>query len=490
MATALENGIQARFIDEQVEDDVLPLVDRHVQKMEKPYIFGFSVLTAAFKRAILLSQELKRRYPESIIVFGGVHPTAMPEEILSYGHVDCVIRGEGDKTLMQFYECVKQGKDVSHIDNLSYRKNGEVIHNHRRFIYDDIEALPPFPYHLFDPKKYDLGFVLSSRGCPYRCIFCSNRITTGRRYRYRSAQAIVREIELLHQQYDKHSILFLDDNFLVSKERIYDLIGEIKKKGIDRKVSFNFQARGDNVDEKLLRDMYDAGFRSIFFGMETASEEIMKVIKKDETVAECVAAVKMAKDIGYHVSATFIYGLPGDSHENRMECVRMSRDLKIDMVRYNNATPYPGTALYDMAKAENRLYIQGMYENFNSVSTFIENPFKQIPFSYVPQGNTETEIRRDLLFSYFSFYLDISKLRNIFTKPDQGVGWFRAGEKLFEIIKNIPALMLLGLMMFFKFGLLFHYMVLKRETSLSFREFLKVFDGLRRYKVKDEKTVS
>jgi len=243
-------------------------------------------------------------------------------------------------------------------------------------------------------------------------------------------------------------------------------------------MSFNFQARGDNVDSKLLYDLYNAGFRSVFFGLETASEEIMKTVKKGETVAQCAEAVRMAKRAGFHTSATFIYGLPEETHRDRMDCIRLSRELKLDMVRYNNATPYPGTELYEIAQKEGRLNIQGVYENFLSVSTFIENPFKKIPFSYVPQNNTENQIRRDIIFSYFSFYLDINRLKSIISRPDKGVGWFNAGEKIADVIRKIPALAFLGLMLLFKFGQLFYFSVVKKETAISLRFFLKVFDGL------------
>ena len=478
MAAAEREGIKGKIIDEQVEDDVIGLVKEYVKEMKKPYIFGFSVLTAAFKNALEVSKELKHIYPDSIILFGGIHPTAMPDEVLSYDHVDCVIRGEGERALIEFYRCVKEGRDYTHIDNLSYRENGQAVHNSRHFIMDDLDSYPRFPYHLFDPKKYDLGFVLSSRGCPYQCVFCSNRVTTGRKYRFRSADAVVEELEMLYRKYGKKYILFLDDNLLVSKERIYGLIDAIKKKDLHKKMSFNFQARGDNVNQELLHDLYDAGFRSIFFGMETASEEVMKIVKKGETVSQCVDAVKMAKKAGFHVSATFIYGLPGETHANRMEAVRLSRELNIDMVRYNNATPYPGTELYEIATKEGRLNIHGIYENFISVSTFIENPFKKIPFSYVPADNTEYEIRRDLLFSYFSFYFNIDRLKSIFTRPDQGVGWFNAGEGIYEFLRNLPALAFLALMLFFKFSQLFYYSVIKKETAVSFKHFMKVFDGL------------
>jgi len=486
LAAAEREGIKAQFIDEQIEDDVLGRVSEYVKTMERPYIFAFSVLTAAFKNAVLVSKELKRLYPDSIILFGGIHPTALPDEVLSFDHIDFVLRGEGEKSLIELYRCVKGGKDLTHMDNLSYRRSGEIIHNKMSQILEDLDSYPPFPYHRFTSNAYDIGFVISSRGCPYQCIFCSNRVTTGRKYRFRSAEAIVSELDMLYHKFNKRYILFLDDNLLVSKKRIYSLLEQIKEKGLDKKMTFNFQARGDNVDYKLLQDLYDCGFRSIFFGLETASERLMKIVKKGETVAQCIGAVKMAKEIGFHVSATFIYALPEETHQDRMDSVHLSRALQLDMVRFNNATPYPGTELYEIAKREKRLNVKGLWENFNSVSTFIENPFNRIPFSYVPEGNTEEQIRRDILFSYFNYYLDFERLKKIFTSPDKGVGWFNAGESFFDILKKIPALFFLVMMMFLKFGQLFYYTVLKKETAISFRHFLKVFEGLWRKRKSDD----
>jgi len=478
LSAAEKEKIPVKYIDQQVEDDIFRKIDDYTKEFQPPYIFGFSVLTAALKEALSVSRELKRKYPDSFIIFGGVHPTAMPEEVLSYEYVDVVVTGEGEKALVELYKCIKNGRDFRHLDNISFRKGAEFVNNKRSFILDNLDAYPRFPYHLFSPNLYDLGFVLSSRGCPYECIFCSNRVTTGKKYRYRSAGVIVEDLEMLYKKYNKRSVLFLDDNFLVNKERIYLLIGEIKKKGLDKKMIFNFQARGDNVNNEILTELYNSGFKSIFFGIETSNEKIMKIIKKNETVAQCVAAAKLAKKIGFHVSATFIYGLPGETRQDRVDCVNLSREIGLDMVRYNNATPYPGTELYEIAKAQNRLNIYGVYENFNSVSTFIENPLKKIPFSYVLEGSLEEEIRRDVLFSYFRYYLDFQKIKQIFSKPELGVGWFNAGENFLKLIKKIPALIFLGIMIFFKFCQMFYYMVLKRKTRISMGEFLKVFDGL------------
>ena len=467
----------AHVVDEQIEDDVLGKIGECVRKTEPPYFFGFSVLTVALKSAVSLAERLKKLYPASIICFGGVHPSADPEEVLSFPQVDVVIRGEGETPLIELYRCVKEGRDFTHIKNLSYRHKGRFVHNEIGPI-EDLTRLPAFPYHHFTSKRYDLGFIMSSRGCPHNCIFCSNRVTTGRRYRFRPVEAVIGKIDMLYHKYQRRYIGFFDDNLLVNRDRIYALMEEIKKRGLHKKMTFGFQARGDNVDRKLLEDLYASGFRMGSFGLETASERIMEIIKKGETVAQCAEAVRMAKEVGFHVDATFIYGLPGETHEDRMACVRMSKDLGLDAVRFNNATPYPGTELYRMAKSQGRLYVKGLYENFLSVSTFSENPFRPIPFSYVPEGNTEQEIRRDILFSYFSHYLNIGRLKLIFAQTGPQSGWFNAGERLLEILKKIPALIALAFMLFVKLVQLFYYSVMKKETAISMRFFLGIFGGL------------
>lgn len=460
LAYAEKENIKARFIDEQIEDNILRVISEYVKGLQRPYIFGFSVLTAALKRALLLSGELKRIYPDSVILFGGIHPTALPDDILAYRHIDAVIRGEGEGPLVEFYKCVKEKRDFTHIPNLSYRNNGIIMHNKISQDLVGLDELPSFPYHLFEGGPYELDFILSSRGCPHRCVFCSNRITTGKKYRFNSTKRISEDLDRLYYNYlikkpGNKNVQFMDDNLLVNRERIYELLSEIKRKGYDKKLTFSFQARGDNVDHKLLKDLYDTGFRNAFFGIETSSDHIMKFIKKDETVAQCVEAVRRAKEIGFYVSATFIYGFPEETHEDRMNCLKLSKELKLDLVRYNNATPYPGTELYEIAKREGGLNIVGLFENFNSVSTFIENPLREIPFSYVPKGACEKEIRNDLLYSYLAFYFDFNRIKGLFTNTEKNANWFSAGSTAMSILKNMPALSLLGFNILLKFYKMF-----------------------------------
>jgi anaerobic magnesium-protoporphyrin IX monomethyl ester cyclase len=472
-----QNGHPIDFIDEQIEGNIVieKKIDQYVRKSPTPYIFGFSVLTAAFESALQLSKLIKKKYPDSVIIFGGIHPTAVPEEVLAFSEVDVVVRGEGEYVLPDLYRNLKNRSGIESIPGISFRKNGEIIHNPISGIITDLDSLPRFPYYLFpEDKGYDLGFIATSRGCPYNCIFCSNRVTTSKGYRYRSAENSVIDLELLYHQFGKKFIGFYDDNFLVNKKRTRLLIEEIKRKNLHKLINFGFQARGDNVDEDILRELYDAGARTVFYGIETSSNRLLEVIKKGETMEQIISAVRISKKIGYHVSATFIYGLPTESHLDRMNCVKLSKALDLDMVRFNNATPYPGTELYSIAKKENRLNIQGLYNNFISVSTFIENPFNKIPFSYVPEGNEENEIRKDLLFSYLAFYLRFKELKSLFSNPEKSGGWFNAGEKVVSFIKKVPALVVLFFFLSMKFCELLISILFQRNTSISRSEFCEL----------------
>ena len=469
-----KNGIDARIVDEQVEDNIMEIVAQHIKTSTKPHLFGFSVLTAALSRAVDLSREIKEQYPDSFIVFGGIHPSAMPAEMLSFKHVDAVIRGEGEKPLLDLYRCVKNGTDYSGIDNLSFKKDGKFVHNPVNYIIEDLSTYPPFPYHLFDNNKYDLGFVFASRGCPFKCIFCSCKTFPGSsKYRTRPPKHIVEELEMLKNKYGITSVIFLDDNFLVDKKRIYELLSLIKDRQLDGKMKFAFQARGDSMDEALLGEMKKTGFEVVLFGLETASEKIMKTIDKGETVAQCVAGVKAAKKLGYTTGATFVFGLPGETHQDRIECLKLSRQLDIAAVRFNNAIPYPGTELYAIAKRTGRLSVKGLYENFIAVSALTENPFKEIPLAYVPEENTEKEIKTDVLLCQFSYYLQPSKfIRLVLGNSGKNVKWFNSGNFV-KSVKNLPAMIFLIIMLTIKFNI----MLINLIQQNKMREFLTLLFG-------------
>lgn len=451
MAVMKKQGVESYLVDEQIEENIEQAIDNYLAKITPPYIIGFSVVTAAYQNAIILAQKLKIKYPNCKIIFGGIHPTAMPEEVLSNECVDYVIRGEAEHILPELYNAIKYSSSYDEILSISFRKENNLIHNKRANGIEDLDSLPPFPYEVFSNEKYDMGFIMSSRGCPHDCTFCSNKINSLRRFRYRSSDDVVNELIMLNEKYNRKYVYFLDDNLLANKKRVMILANKIQNSKIFGKMIFNFQARGDNCDKEVLTTLFNAGFKGVYFGIETASESIMKSINKGETVKQVIDGINLAKSIGYHVSANFIFGLPGETHQDRLDAIKLTKTLKLDLAKYNNATPYPGTELYSVALSQNRLNIIEGYQNMNSVSTFIENPFKKIPMAYIPEGNTEKEIRNDILHGYFSFYFSFHKLRGVFTRPDLNNAWFDFGHSFTDFIVKLPAIIVLLFLLSIKF---------------------------------------
>jgi radical SAM superfamily enzyme YgiQ (UPF0313 family) len=461
LAVCDRENIPVHFIDQQIEDDVWSRMIERIPSMKAPYIFGFSVLTAGLAASLSLAARLKEQYPDSVVIFGGIHATAMPEECLAQACVDIVVRGEAENTLPELYRRLKSRGDWQSLDGISYRGTEGVVHRPRAQAVD-LDTLPLFPYHRFDPSRYVTAFVMSSRGCPYECIFCSNQVATGKRYRFRSTGLVIQEIGILVEQHHVRRIHLLDDNFLVNHKRVRELIKEIKQRGWHHKVTFDFQCRGDNIDPQLMRELFEAGFVDIGIGIETASEDILKRIKKGETLGQIMEAIRLARSIGFDVASTVMFGLPGETHTDRIAAMRLVRELDLDKVKFNNAIPYPGTEFFDAAKRAGQLRIEGWYSNFNAVGTFVDPPWRNRPLPYVPEGSSDADVRDDILWAYWNVWFNPHKIWRMFRNSNEDATWFRTGATFQERMRKVPILFMMVSLMAFKYAGLFIRTPLRR----------------------------
>lgn len=425
------NNIKTAFIDAIHVKDVISRVGEIIEEFEKPYIFGFNVLTISYNHSVQLSRRLKEIYPESYVVFGGVHSSVLPDDILANDYADVVVKGEAEKIIFELYDCLKNNRDLSDIGNISFKKNDIIIHNPISSCLIELDELPKFPFYLFNKKDYELSYIMSSRGCPHSCIFCSNNIHGKKRYRFHSTDRIMDEMLSLYHDYDCRHIKIYDDNFLVDKGRLIELAERIKTSEMFGKVIFSFQARADNASKEILQMLYEVGFRGVYFGIETASETLLANVKKGETISQIKDAILIAKNIGYYISGNFIFGLPGETHKDRMDAIRLSKSLDLDLVKYNNLIPFPGTEMFFRAKEENSLHITGLYENFSATATMTENPFKKIKIAYLPYGNSENQLRFDILYATIRYYFNWRKLKRVFSRSEYNHTWFN-----FELTAN------------------------------------------------------
>ncbi|GAF69905.1 unnamed protein product, partial [marine sediment metagenome] len=308
----------------------------------KPQVVGLSILTLGYPRAMTLAKLAKEFDPGILTVAGGPHATLEPEQCLEY--CDIVVRGEGERS---FYE-ILQGQDLDTIHGISYRDNGNVIHNNGGERIGDLDSLPFPATHLFQVKKYREfpGWgITSSRGCPYDCLFCASPKLWGHIIKFRSVQNVIDEIEYLHDEFGIQHIIFQDDAVNYSQARALEMCDEIIGRGLHKKVSFECPARANRacVSLELFRRMREANFIDISFGLESGSDKVLKSLRKSLTVNESKQAVRLARQGGIPtVTGLFMVGSWGETVWDVMKTWYFVLRNNVDMV-LTVCTPLPGT---------------------------------------------------------------------------------------------------------------------------------------------------
>lgn len=406
-AYLLERNYAVKIIDEEV-DRIDREKIRALTSNEKQ-LFGITSMTPTIGRAYELADLIKSVFPKSTVVFGGIHPTVMPEEALNREAVDLVVSGEAEPIIEEIVVNHHSGKGFKDILSCSYWNNGKIVHNPRAPLID-INSLPDVPYSLFDSTIYDMGFVISSRGCPYNCIFCSQRAINGNQYRYRSCDKVVREIKNLIKHYAPSNIMFFDDIFTINKKRIHELCDSMVENDLHKKAEYTMVTRADCIDDDLLQRLRYANFTGLAIGVETASEEIMRMIDKKETVKDMIAGITLAHKYTFNVDTVYIFGLPGETRRDRVDTLKLAVSLNVSKARFNNATPYPGTRLFDMAKKENNLNIIGDWENFHPTGALTATKSFEWPLPYYPKGTTKEELIMDVIQANMLYFLQPKRM--------------------------------------------------------------------------------
>ena len=439
-----KQGLSVKIIDQELVNINISTIENILKQCKNPRIVGISVMTANVASGYKTASIVKSVDKEAIVVFGGIHPTVMPDEILQDGHVDFIVKGEAEYTFLELIRQIKGGSiERDKLENIGFVENGQLIYTKTSAKMVDVNEVPMFPYDMYDPSKYNLGFILTSRGCPFDCIFCSQRVITKRRYRYISSERVIEELDYLINELKQPNITFFDDYFTGNKQRVFELCEMIQKRGFHKKASFGVQTRGDSIDKELMKAMRAANFDSLMFGVETASESLMKLINKAETVQENIDAIKMAKEMGFAVEATFIYGFPTETFDDRFKALSLAHEIGIDRARFNNATPYPGTAMYEMVK--DKIKKEPMWVNFSSAGAVTAGIRKKYPLPYVPEGCSEKELEGTILLANLLFYLNFTNLKKLFNPGQSGSGkWFEVSKKEMLSISTLIDLSLLA----------------------------------------------
>ena len=378
MAAALE----AAGVDVKILDLVVYPYNRHILKSIlknfRPQMVGITAVTMTFDNAIKVIGDVKRINPQILTVMGGPHVTFCARDTLAdFPELDVAVLGEGEKTVVELIQAVRHNGDLNSIDGIAYRKNSEICRTPPRELVQDLDTLPTPARHLLALGRYRaLGMPISmttSRGCPFKCIFCVGRKMVGARVRYRSPKNVVDELENLSSMHF-NQINIADDLFTANKKHCLAVCDEIIKRGLQ--IKWTSFARVDTVSDELLTQMKAAGCTAVSFGIESANPEILKTIKKGITLQQVEDAVKMCTRAGIIPHASFILGLPGETPRTIKETMDFGERLKKVGLSYgfHLLAPFPGTEVREQNNEYDISILTNDWSQYHANRAIVETP--------------------------------------------------------------------------------------------------------------------
>ncbi|MCL6647114.1 MAG: B12-binding domain-containing radical SAM protein [Chloroflexi bacterium] len=321
----------------------------------------------------------------ALTIMGGPHPTIQPLEQIARPSVDLVVRGEGEQPVRELFPLLEQlnGRPLSAIaDQLreirgltAKLETGEIIHNPDRPFQKDLSRLPRPAFHLFKVERYsnlqpftdgrrkERSFtIMTSRGCPHACTFCS-RSVEGRTWRPRKIDEVIAEWRWLIEECGATEIGVADDVWNLHLARAKELCRALIAHGLNRVPWVTIHGmRADATDEELFFLMKQAGCKRVGFGVESGNQAVLDRMKKKQTLDQVRQAMRNAKKAGLQTMGFFIFGMPGDTEETMEETIRFAIELDPDLANFMIATPYPGTELYDIIVREGQFHVTNWEE--------------------------------------------------------------------------------------------------------------------------------
>lgn len=359
-APLIEKGFQVTILDQRVEKDFFQKVRQCLRN--KPICVGISTMTGSQISYALKIANFIRDNSHIPIVWGGVHPSLMPEQTIKNEYVDIIVRGEGDITFNELVNALYLKRPLKEIKGISWRNGEKIYHNPERG-FCDLNKLPPVPYHLLDIEKYVLcqvpgrkrGLdVYTSRGCPCNCTFCYNSSFNKSNYRKKNIDIVMQEIEWLAKEYNLDSIFINDDNFFVDIERTHYFC----KYFINKRIVPEWGCQGVRIGslERIDFDLLEkSGCKHLYIGIESGSDKILEYIKKQISIKQIKNIINRLANSKIIAHFNFMVGYPIEETKDLFETIElvdyiMRTDPKAYFSSFHLVTPYPGTEFYDIVQ--------------------------------------------------------------------------------------------------------------------------------------------
>ena len=331
-----------------------------------PTLVGVTAITGRqITYGLEISSFIKQTNPSIPIAWGGVHPTFIAEITLANEFIDYVVRYEGEATLLELTQALRDGRtDLENILGLCFKRDGQSVLNAARPQLD-MQKLPQSAWHLIDVPRYVDGLsaaesdrpidVATARGCPFRCAFCYEIDWSGRMYRSRSSDQVIEELRMLADQFGTNHIIIHDDLAIVnkqSKERMLRILSGMNEDGYSTRFTFTYRVDQLCRDVPFAEEMVKHGWYEMRAGVESGSQRILDLMQKDLTIEDILESARITRALGIHVQYSFLLGYPGETEDDRRQtvdlCFRlMELNSESRVLPFNIYTPYPGSPQYD-----------------------------------------------------------------------------------------------------------------------------------------------
>ena len=314
----------------------------------QPEVIGITFMSTKMGAVQNLARIAREEYPQAQVVLGGAHPSVLYESSLRGIPADFVVIGEGEETFAELIEFLGAGRtDFNHIQGLAFiDSGGKVRETPPRPLIKELDSLPfPDRESLHKANSYrpeDMSMIMTSRGCPYNCTFCSS--LWERRTRYRSIPNIIAEIEFIRDRFHSDTIYFKDDTFTLNRKRVFAFCDALEEKGLQ--INWECLTRIELVDEELIRRMRETGMFNLKIGIETGSQRLLKVSNKNLTLDDIKRGAEILNRLGQKWSAFFMLGFPDETAEEIAMTWKLIEEIQPTYVSMSVLAPYPGCEIY------------------------------------------------------------------------------------------------------------------------------------------------
>lgn len=377
----------------------------------RPDIVGVGSMTAEDKGLREILQGIKKTSYKPMIVVGGPHASTYLDRIMKYDGVDGAVLHEGEQTIVE----IAQGKSLNNILGIAYQRNGSYVVNQNRGVIVNLDNIPYPAYHLIDMERYFKnpfvhGFVLkhprlaqmvTSRGCPYVCIYCHNIF--GKQFRARSTENVFGEIKFLYEKYNIQEIHFEDDSFNANPKRAEKILDRIIQSGVRLNFSFPNGLRADLLDENFILKMKKAGVYQVSVGIESADPDIQKTLGKKIDLERVFWSIKGMSRQGIITDGFFMLGFLNETKEQMLRTIRFARSSHLHLATFHKVNPFPGTSLGHQAEEKGHCL---NIESFGADGY----RFGKINISAVDQKTLDWLQKK----AYFLFFAKLNRLWKIF----------------------------------------------------------------------------